>query len=285
MSAQPDVVAAPELPAALRLRRHGAGSVRVTGEAGVSLVISGLTETEVRAVVALGSASRHPRDHPRARVPSARWSSVLTLLHAAAARLSLRGRPSARVVVLGDGPLSHELRRTLEPIVLRVIPEPEALAALDGVTAIHPPDLVVMPALDAVAALAGREWQRRGVGQLPVIVSAGLLTVGPLVQPGAGPCLGCLDLHRGARDPGWADWQASRATGSDADRDLDPPPELRAAAAALVALIVSGQQSGQPLPIGLSLSIRLPQPRVHHHLWTRHPACCKSVESRATMNG
>jgi bacteriocin biosynthesis cyclodehydratase domain-containing protein len=169
-------------------------------------------------------------------------------------------------------------------VVQRIVPESEARAALHADAAIHPPDLVVLPAIDAITALAGRQWHARGIHQLPVVVSGGLLHIGPLVRPHSGPCLGCLDLHRGARDPDWASWQAVRAGVPDHERDLDAAPELRSAAAALTAWIASGDHVDRALPVGVSLSMQRPHPRLHHHLWTRHPSCNGCAVAGATMD-
>lgn len=283
MSAHSEVLSRPELPAHVAVHRRG-GGVLVTGPVPGGLVLSGLTEAEATAVIGLGAAVRTPRPVRARSAPSGRWGGVLGMIHRAAERLAPVGPPRSRVVVLGEGPLPHEIRRSLGPIVRRVVPEAEAQAALHADAAIHPPDLVILPAIDAVTALAGRPWQARGVPQLPIVVSGDLLSVGPLVRPGTGPCLDCLDRHRGARDPEWASWLAFRAGAPENDRDLDTAPELRAAAAALAAWIVSGHQSDRALPAGVSLSMQRPHPRVHHHLWTRHPSCCGSDDARVTMD-
>lgn len=278
------VLPRPELPSQLALRRRSTGAVLVTGSGPGGLVLEGLTDDETTAVVRLTAALRAPGTclQPSA-APSARWPQVLHFVHEAADLLTHGVSAIGQVVVLGEGPLPDEIRRALEPIVQRVITEPEAMLAPEFDPAIHTPDLVVLPAVDAVAPLAGRPWHGRGVSQLPVVVSGGRLSVGPLIRPDTGPCLACLDLHRGARDTGWAPWLASRALRTDVDHELDALPELRVAAAALVALIARGHLENQPLPAGVSLSIDRPQPRVRHHLWTRHPACCGVPDTRATM--
>lgn len=283
MTAQPAAFERPELPDRMGLRRHSNNTVLLTGPDPGSLVLCGLSDAEATAVVGLGAALRMPHHRRQWTPPSSRWGALLTMLHEAADRLS----PAAartRVVVLGDGPLPDEIRRALTPVVQRLVPESEALAAVHADATIHPPDLVVLPAIDAVAPLAGRRWQARGVRQLPIVVSGGLLTVGPLIRPGTGPCLGCLDLHRGARDPDWAAWQASRAGVPETERDLDATPELRVAAAAITTWIASGHHLDRALPAGVSVSMERPRLRMRHHLWTQHPSCCGSTEAGVTID-
>ncbi|WP_460599031.1 hypothetical protein [Flexivirga lutea] len=274
---------APRLPSTLAVRRRGAGAVMMTGGSPGALVLEGLTETETTAVVGLTAALRAPGVVRHRCAPSARWSQVLGAVHRAAARLTAGQTVAGQALVLGAGPLPEEICRALQPVVGRVVNEPEALLAPESDPAGPPADLVVLPAVDALAPLAGQPWQRRGIPQLPVVVSGGRLSVGPLVRPGSGPCLSCLDLHRGARDPGWASWLASRAVHTDVDREMDTVPELRSAAAALTALIARGLLEHEPLPAGVSLSLERPQPRVRHHLWTCHPSCCGAAEARVTM--
>lgn len=273
----------PTLPPNLVVRQRSADSVLVTGTNPGSLVLEGLTGAEVRAVLGLTATLRGPARAQLRPAPSARWSVILDVVCRAAARLT-PGCAHGQVLVLGEGPLPEEISRALTPIVGRVVTEPEALLAPEGDPASRSPDLVVLPAVDAVAALSGRPWHGREVPQLPIVVSAGRLAVGPLVRPDAGPCLACLDLHRGARDPAWAPWLASRALRDDVERDLDATPELRVTAAALTALIARGLLEGRPLPVGVSLSLERPEPRLRHHLWTRHPACCGGEDTRVTMD-
>lgn len=284
MSNGPDVAPRPQLPAELALRRRSSGTVLVTGPRPGGLILEGLTAAETSAVIRLTASLRAPGNGTAQAAPSARWPQVLHHVQEAAARLTPGGSVTGQVVVLGEGPLPDEICRVLAPVVDRVITEPEAMLAPEFDPATHTPDLVILPAVDAVTPLAGRPWQDRGIPQLPVVVSGGRLNVGPLIRPDTGPCLACLDLHRGARDTGWAPWLASRAVRTDVDRVLDALPELRVTAAALVALIARGLLEDQPLPVGVGLSLDRPRPRVHHHLWTRHPACCGVADARATMN-
>lgn len=46
-------------------------------------------------------------------------------------------------------------------------------------------------------------WLRRDVPHLPVIATDDGVTVGPLVEPGRGPCLYCVHLARTDADPAW----------------------------------------------------------------------------------
>lgn len=55
----------------------------------------------------------------------------------------------------------------------------------------------------AAAALQFAADLRDDRPHLPVAIESGRITVGPLVVPGATPCLSCRDAHERDRDPAW----------------------------------------------------------------------------------
>jgi bacteriocin biosynthesis cyclodehydratase domain-containing protein len=70
------------------------------------------------------------------------------------------------------------------------LPDPEPRVAV--VVADH----VVDPALRSA-------WTRRGTPHLPVVVGDGRVRVGPVIVPGSGPCLQCLEYAHVDEDPAW----------------------------------------------------------------------------------
>jgi bacteriocin biosynthesis cyclodehydratase domain-containing protein len=118
----------------------------------------------------------------------------------------------------------------------------------------------------------------------------GLALVGPLVRPGRTPCLGCLDLHRTDRDPGWA-VVAAQLTGRG--RRLDGQPaavacdgSLAAGAAALTtvaALAVLDDPGADHDLDGAQLELRPPAVVPRRRSWGRHPRCGCGWDRRATM--
>ena len=46
-------------------------------------------------------------------------------------------------------------------------------------------------------------WLRRDIPHLPVVLGDTSVRLGPIVEPGAGPCLHCLELHRTDADAAW----------------------------------------------------------------------------------
>lgn len=269
----------------LQAVRHGPGQILIRGSGPGGLVISGLSGAEHTAVLALAPALLAGR--PVTAPGLQRWSTVVAQVRSAVRALRPPPPLAGHVIVGGDGPLPLEIGQVLQRFVARVTVGQDAATPWEHHTDSTggQPDLVVLPAVGGLSAHAGRTWQLRGVPHLPVVVGDRLLAVGPLIRADHGPCLRCLDLHRGERTPGYARWLIDRdAPGVDLP-EVGADPELSATAAGLVALIVRGLAEGVPLPSGVSLSVRSPRPQVEHHLWPRHPACCDSAEVRETMGG
>ncbi|TWE09394.1 hypothetical protein [Rudaeicoccus suwonensis] len=258
-------------------RRRGPGEVLLERQGTPGLVVTGLSDAEVGAVVSLGpGVSGIDRLTARRHEPSRRWTDVLTVVNDAAGRLTPPAQSPGWFVVAGNGTVADQISAVLNRIGRQTTSDPVGVAAIEHDPPVVQlrPDLVVLPAAEALPPLAARRWHRHGISQLPVIVSGEGLTIGPLLRPGSGPCAQCLDLHRGDHDPGWAQWLAGRGTLERWQEPAHADPEVAAVAAGLVGLVARGVLRGRPLPLGVSLSVAAPQPRVLHHLWSRHPACC-----------
>ena len=173
-------------------------------------------------------------------------------------------QPQPRVAVSGDGPLADALRRVLDA--------EGVLADSDGAT----PDLAVIVAGWVVSPEDHGSWLRRDIPHLPVVVGDGGVTVGPLVEPGAGPCLYCLQLTRTDADPAWPAiatqlWNR-------------PPPAMTrlaiAEASAFAARRVLERFADGP---GAPLSWHLGKPTgdISSREWTRHVSCRCAVPAES----
>jgi len=162
----------------------------------------------------------------------------------------------ARVAVSGDGPLADELRRVLR--------DEGVLAESDQST----PDLAVIVAGWVISPEDHGTWLRRDIPHLPVVVGDGGVTVGPLVEPGDGPCLYCVQLTRTDDDPAWPAIATQLWT--------RPTPELSGVAvveaAGFVARTVLERLSGGA---GAAVSRRLASStgEVSSRVWMRHAMC------------
>jgi hypothetical protein len=96
-----------------------------------------------------------------------------------------------RVLVTGAGPIATTLARLLHERGLLAEPDDE-----------HP-DLAVLVAEWVIGPDDAAHWLRRDVSHLPIVGSDGIITIGPFVEPGRGPCIYCLQLARRDADPAW----------------------------------------------------------------------------------
>ncbi|WNB86133.1 ThiF family adenylyltransferase [Cellulomonas sp. ATA003] len=139
-------------------------------------------------------------------------------------------------------------------------------------TAAHP-DVVVSVEHGVADAARARTMMSAEVVHLSVVVREADILVGPLVRPGASPCLRCVDLHRTAADPVWPVLAAQLAA---APRGRRPAEEsvLAAVGGALAAGQVLAQLDGRtPTAVGASLEIALPDAVPRLRRWAVHPEC------------
>jgi hypothetical protein len=136
-----------------------------------------------------------------------------------------------------------------------------------------PADLVVLVEPAVADVTVADRLLAADVAHLSVVIGEAGATVGPLVLPGRGPCLRCLELHRCDRDPGWPQVLAQLLTG----RDRAAPEETACAGltAALAALQVLALLDGvrAPAALGATLEIELPDGLVSRREWPAHQAC------------
>jgi len=104
--------------------------------------------------------------------------------------------PPRRVVVDGDGPFAASVAALLadEGVAVRRCEDWPRQEAVDLAVIVR--DYVVAP--ERYGA-----WLRRDIPHLAVVAGDTTVRVGPLVEPGRGPCLYCLDLARRDQDPAW----------------------------------------------------------------------------------
>jgi len=126
-------------------------------------------------------------------------SAAAALLDAVAPALETPTPPrSYAVTLVGSGPTADRIGATLaeEGVRVSTANDADAAAAAGGDLAIAVGHYVLAPELHGL-------WLRRDVPHLPVVLSDTSSTVGPMVEPGTGPCLYCLQRYRTDADPAW----------------------------------------------------------------------------------
>ena len=165
------------------------------------------------------------------------------------------------------------------------------LAALDGVQvtagtarswtpAGRGVDLVVLSDFLSPDPVLVARLMRERVPHLPVVLRDGAGVIGPLVLPGAGPCLRCLDRNRSETDPGWPTLacqlfgRAGRAS----------PQVLRmtaAIAADQVAAVAAGRWDSADTPDVLGCTLEVEGSAIAVRRWFMHPGCGCGVTAPA----
>ena len=163
-----------------------------------------------------------------------------------AALASLMSAPPAmvpgRTLVLGDGPIASALAALLNDAGRLAGPGERrpALVALVAGWVIGPED--------------AQHWLRRDVPHLPIVAADRSVTIGPLVEPGAGPCLYCGQLTRTDADPAWPAI-AAQLWGRDAPRHSALTVSTVAAFAA--RRLLARMDSGGPVDNGTARAWRI----------------------------
>lgn len=132
------------------------------------------------------------------------------------------------------------------------------------------PDLVILIEHGAADPVRVRPLMREDVPHLPVLVRELDIVIGPLIRPGAGPCLRCLDLHRTDEDPRWpavaTQITASPPTGSETS--------LSWLAASLAAHQALAHVDGRSVLLdGVTLEVTATYPLPRYREWAAHPEC------------
>lgn len=120
-------------------------------------------------------------------------------------------------------------------------------------------------------------WLRRDVPHLPIVLSDTAVTIGPFVEPGSGPCLLCLELHRRDADAAWPA-VASQLLGrrSRAESAVLLAETAAAAGRMVLARLSAGAGAAASLRIDATTGIRT------WRTWSVHPECgCRDIDAVA----
>lgn len=173
----------------------------------------------------------------------------------------------ATIAISGSGRLIDLTARVLGELGHRVLiaSSAERLADAD-------PDLAVIVGHWVLPPDVHAFWLRRDVPHLPVVFSDTAVHLGPMIEPGDGPCLLCLELHRRDADDAWptiATQLLGRAAGAQS-------PALVAEGAATLVRLVAARLRGRETE---AYSLRIaPNGDRLRTTWVPHPECgCRGI--------
>lgn len=143
------------------------------------------------------------------------------------------------------------------------------------------PDIAVLVSAHVIDPRRYVGWLSSDIPHLAVVYTDVGVELGPLVEPGAGPCLHCLALERTDADPAWPA-MASQLLGRPSLAEREP---LVSEVSARVARIVTARLDDGVNDL-VSSSLRIDGYRVTGHLIAHrpHPECgCRSLSGTVTV--
>ena len=171
-------------------------------------------------------------------------------------------RLGATVALAGSGRFVDLSARLFGEAGIRVVVSESSSSLVEA-----EPDLAVVVCHGVVPPSAHAVWLRRDVPHIPVLFTESAVHLGPGVEPGAGPCLVCIELHRRDGDAAWPTIATQLLTRA---RRAEPPALVAEAAAALFRRVMERLENG-PLD-AQSLRIATNGERTRQ-TWTVHPDC------------
>ncbi len=237
------------------------------------VVIENITETQERLLAALVVGVTEPGLVMIAHGKAAEREDLLDALEPALLAPAAPS-PVASIALSGVGPAAQLLERALSGSGVHVDTAADAADLADSC-----PDLAIVVAHHVVPPALHSLWLRRDVAHLPIVFSETGVTIGPVIEPGAGPCLLCLELHRRDADLAWPAI-ATQLLGRRSSAENPLLAVEAAAAACRIALTWLGGAARLGGVAGDAVSVRIEGASgvLSHARWEAHPECgCRGI--------
>jgi hypothetical protein len=162
-------------------------------------VLRDVSNADERMIAALSTGISRSGLDMIGRASGATTEQVDSLVERLTPALELeRPETPVTVVVAGSGPTVVQLAADLAASGLRV-----RLASSPRAAAEEECDLAIIVGSFVLAPDYFALWLRQDIPHLPVIVDDTAVTVGPVIEPGVGPCLHCINRYRVEADASW----------------------------------------------------------------------------------
>ncbi len=256
------------------------------------VVFDEVTDSEERMLAALAVGVTRPGLDLIATSSGGTPASAGVLL-AKLTPVLMAGRPTSAssVSIVGSGRTVELLAESLSAADVTV-----HLCGMDLARALEPVDLAVVVAHFVIEPELHGIWLRRDLPHLPLVLGDAAVTIGPVIEPGSGPCLYCLERTRTDARPWWPAVE-SQLWGRESPLDRGATAAQTAAIAARLAIARLGGRSrrleagsvregsrlvgsaGSAVSVSLDAATGITTNRVHH----RHPECgCSALPGTAT---
>lgn len=170
----------------------------------------------------------------------------------------------ATVAVAGDGATADRIEWRLREAGL----EPQRSLGTPNDTEL-PADAAVILGHFVLDPERRQQWLRRDIPHLPIVFGDTSVTIGPFIEPGAGPCLYCLELHHRDSDPAWPAL-AAQLLGKNSEAET---PFFASETATFAARVVLSRLRGRPAKVANGITIDAETGEQTSQSWRRHPEC------------
>lgn len=220
------------------------------------VVISEVTSAQERMISALVSGVSRSGLEMIARSAHALPGELEDLVGQLEPVLAERVEPArGSVHIAGAGPTADHVTQLLRSSGVELGDDLAGFAVLLGHYVIAP-------------ELYGR-WLRRDIPHLPVVYGDSTVRIGPVVEPGAGPCLYCLERYRTEADAAWPAI-ASQLWGRHSPLET---PLLAAEIAAIVTRILLERLAHGPALTAEAVLVDAATGARETRTWLPHPEC------------
>ncbi len=161
------------------------------------------------------------------------------------------------VTLVGAGPTAEGIGELLRRSGLALVP--------DG----RKTGLVIIVAHYVIEPELHGRWLRRDLPHLPVVFGDSVVRIGPVVEPGTGPCLYCLDRYRRDADPVWPAIASQLWGRRSAAETAVVAAEVAAVAARIVLARLAAERPGRATSV--ELDVGSGEAVLRH--WQPHPEC------------
>lgn len=248
------------------------------GVAAPVVVLHDVSGADEHMIAALAVGISRPGLTMIARACGADDSAVPALLDRISPALEPRRSPAGHAVTLvGSGPTAHRIAEALGGAGVRV-----RVATDLGEAGDEPGDLAVAVGHFVLAPDLHGLWLRRDVPHLPVVYSDTSVSIGPMVEPGLGPCLYCLQRYRTDADPAWPALSAQLWGRRSRVESALVASEVAAKASRRVLARLG---AGHAASAHISTEIDVESGRASTRVWRAHPQCGCAGVSVAALPG
>lgn len=225
------------------------------------LILDAMTDAEQRVIAALVTGvSRSGLEMIARAAGGTDLEALLTELRPA--MLSPTDRSPLTVIIDGSGPTADGIAGLL----------PDRMAESKTIDDARGREhLAVIIAHHVIDPHRHGGWLRRDIPHLPIVFGDVTVRIGPLVEPGIGPCLYCLELERTDRDWAWPAIAAQLLGRSAATETPLVAREVASIAARVIAQrIERGHRAGAA---GAMIELDVLTGERSTRVWLPHPDC------------